>query len=265
MKTLFQASNALEAHMLADVLKQQGFTAHVQGEHLQGAAGEVPLAGLVHLTIDEDQFEAARRVVAAWEAAQPAAEPPSAVARAGKARPFGYLVLGLFFGVMLTFLVVRAPASTDGIDYNGDGKLDEIWTYSLRGTPTHWEADRNLDGKIDHKVDYDLRSEAKTAMSDDDFDGSFETSSTFRMGNVEAVQVDTDGDGHADLVSYYKHGVLESNEHRKPGVPGAYRVEWFRLGKLTHADLDSDGDGRLDTRIRYSSTHEAMSPEALKL
>src|SRR5690606_18757888 len=58
MKTLYQAANAVEAHMLADYLKQEGLSAHVLGEHLQGAVGELPAAGLVRLMIPDEQYEA---------------------------------------------------------------------------------------------------------------------------------------------------------------------------------------------------------------
>jgi Putative prokaryotic signal transducing protein len=36
MQTLYQPSNAVEGHMLAHLLQQQGIEATVLGEHLQG-------------------------------------------------------------------------------------------------------------------------------------------------------------------------------------------------------------------------------------
>jgi tRNA nucleotidyltransferase/poly(A) polymerase len=45
MKTIYQAVNAIEAHMLRDLLAQEGLSPVIQGEHLQGAVGELPAAG----------------------------------------------------------------------------------------------------------------------------------------------------------------------------------------------------------------------------
>lgn len=79
MKTLYQAANAVEAHMLVDFLKQEGInTAHIHGEHLQGAIGELPEAGLIRLVVDEEDYEVARAVIEQRETkipAEPAAAP----------------------------------------------------------------------------------------------------------------------------------------------------------------------------------------------
>jgi hypothetical protein len=37
MKTVYEALNIVEAHMLADLLKQEGYSVQIQGEHLIGA------------------------------------------------------------------------------------------------------------------------------------------------------------------------------------------------------------------------------------
>jgi len=77
MKTLYEAANAIEAHMLVDLLKQEGLHAHIHGEHLQGAMGELPAAGLVRLVIDEADHARARTLIERWESLQPA-EPSEA-------------------------------------------------------------------------------------------------------------------------------------------------------------------------------------------
>ena len=67
MRTLYQASNAIEAQLLRDVLAQEGIEAHVLGALLQGAVGELPAGSLVRLVVDEADHAAGRAVVRRWE------------------------------------------------------------------------------------------------------------------------------------------------------------------------------------------------------
>ena len=63
MRSVYEPSSAIQAHLLQDVLRQHGITSHVQGEHLQGAIGELPAGSLVRLLVDEADYDAARRAL----------------------------------------------------------------------------------------------------------------------------------------------------------------------------------------------------------
>ena len=71
MRSVYEPSNAIQAHVLQDVLRQHGIASHVQGEHLQGAVGELPAGSLVRLLVAEGDYAAARRAVEEWERAAP--------------------------------------------------------------------------------------------------------------------------------------------------------------------------------------------------
>jgi hypothetical protein len=256
MRTLYEAANAVEAHMLLDLLRQQGIEAQIRGEHLQGAVGDLPAAGLVRLEIEDERYGAARAVIDEWEAMQP---PAPVASRAGRPARLRWLMLGIVLGAGGLYGLVRTPVSTEGIDYDRDGRVDETWTYSARGTALKMESDRNHDGKVDYVLDFDERGLVMAAESDDDFDGRFETRYTFVDGNVETSRSDTDGDGFLDLRSYYRHGVLERSEHLEPLHGRLRRVEHYRLGKLVTADVDTDGDGELDVTLEYSGLAEVLS------
>lgn len=261
MKTVYEAASAIEAHMLVDLLKQEGIEAQVQGAALQGAVGEIPAVGLVRVVVDEPDHGAARAVVERWEATQVEPTPaPSRPARSGLARG---LVLGLVIGVGATYAAYRAPARQDGIDYNHDGQLDERWTYSPNGMPLKLETDRNFDGKVDYIATYDARGFIKSAEADDNFDGVFETRQWLQDGNVQMSLADTDGDGYPDMRTNYTHGVVESVEFIDPTSGKVRRVEHYTLGVLKHADVDTDRDGVLDTRLRYSPLAEVTGREPL--
>lgn len=261
MKTVYEAASAIEAHMLVDLLKQEGIEAQVRGEALQGAMGEIPATGLVRLEVDEADHAAARGVIQQWERTQ--VEPTPAPARAPRSGLARGLVIGLVVGVAATYAAYRAPARQDGIDYNGDGQLDERWTYSANGMPLKTEIDRNLDGKIDYIATFNARGHIESAESDDDFDGVFETHQWLRNGSVQMTATDTDGDGYPDMRTNYNHGVADSVEFINPATGKPLRVEHYTLGVLKHADIDSDRDGTLDTRLRYSPQGDVTAREAL--
>jgi len=68
MKTLYEAASLVEAHLLKDLLAQEGVPAVIHGEFLQGGMGELPAAGLVRLMVDDHHYGAGRAVIERWEA-----------------------------------------------------------------------------------------------------------------------------------------------------------------------------------------------------
>jgi len=253
MKTAYEAANALEAQMLQDLLKAEGITARIDGAYLQGGIGELPAAGLVRLVVEDDDHARARSVIERWEAAAPAEPAPAASMPRGTSRLTAGMI-GLLVGVVASYAFFRSPVHTDGIDHNRDGVLDERWTFSASGTPLKNELDRNLDGRTDAVNLFDARGRLASGRADDDFNGSFESTYRWRNGNIEYSESDTDGDGIADMRSYFDHGVIASTEHlhRHSGKP--LRVEHFRLGKLVQAEIDTDADGRLDQRVVFNAS-----------
>ncbi|AAZ97021.1 hypothetical protein Tbd_1068 [Thiobacillus denitrificans ATCC 25259] len=261
MKTVYEPSNALEAHMLHDLLQHEGIPSRVDGAYLQGAVGELPASGLVRLVVEDDDYERARAVIRRWEATEVSEPtPPPAQPLAGG---FGGVLAGVLIGVVGAFLFFRAPMNNDGVDYNHDGVLDQVWRYSPSGTFLGTRVDRNLDGRTDYLEVADRRGYVVSAEADDDFDGNFETGYRFHAGNYESGEVDTDGDTIVDLKMTYQHGVLASVEYLNPHTALPVRVEHYRLSVLTAAEVDVDKDGRLDTRYTYSPAAEITGKQAI--
>jgi Putative prokaryotic signal transducing protein len=71
MKTVCEASNVIEGHLLLGLMRQQGLEAQLLGEHLQGAIGLLPVSGLLRLVVDDADLERAQALVRAWESAAP--------------------------------------------------------------------------------------------------------------------------------------------------------------------------------------------------
>lgn len=267
MKTVYEAAHGVEAHMLCDLLQQEGIEAHVRGAALQGALGDLPVAGLVRIEVDEADYEPARARLKQWEAQQALIEPPPPAHPGARTPTRGRLLTGLAMGVLLgvtgAWIYFRAPTHLNGMDYNGDGRLDERWTYSASGLPLKLETDRNLDDHVDYRARFDDQGKMISADSDDNFDGVFETHIQFEHGEIEQADVDTDGDGFADMRTHYSHGVAESAEYFDRDTGLALRVDHYRLGKLVYADVDSNHDGKLDTRIDYTPLQDVSSRQPL--
>ncbi|MGB5324215.1 MAG: DUF2007 domain-containing protein [Pseudomonadales bacterium] len=70
MKTLYEASNTLDAQMLCDWLQQAGVHARIEGSYLQGGVGELQAMGIIRVVVDDADYYAARESLGAWEALQ---------------------------------------------------------------------------------------------------------------------------------------------------------------------------------------------------
>lgn len=69
MTPIYFAESPLDAELVAQLLRQAGITAHVLGSDLLGAVGELPALGLVKVWVEDVRVDAARALVADWQAA----------------------------------------------------------------------------------------------------------------------------------------------------------------------------------------------------
>ncbi|GGU63807.1 hypothetical protein GCM10009504_20910 [Pseudomonas laurentiana] len=79
MQRIYEPENLLEAELLVGMLASEGIEVHLAGRHLTGGVGELPMQGLLGLTVPDEQAERARRLIAEYNVAQPLAgdEPES--------------------------------------------------------------------------------------------------------------------------------------------------------------------------------------------
>ncbi|MDX1569035.1 MAG: DUF2007 domain-containing protein [Xanthomonadales bacterium] len=67
MKIVYRAENIIDANLVRDQLTQAGIQSFVNGSYLQGGVGELPASGLVHVTVADEEFEEARKIVDALQ------------------------------------------------------------------------------------------------------------------------------------------------------------------------------------------------------
>lgn len=68
MRIVYRAENIIDAHLVRNVLEAAGIPAHVGGEYLTGAIGELPVMGLVTVMVAERDVAAASRLAAEVDA-----------------------------------------------------------------------------------------------------------------------------------------------------------------------------------------------------
>ncbi|AVO54213.1 putative signal transducing protein [Ectopseudomonas mendocina] len=71
MQRIYEPENLLEGQLLVDMLASEGVEAHLLGQHLIGAMGELPACGLLGLVVSDVDAERARVLIAEYNAAQP--------------------------------------------------------------------------------------------------------------------------------------------------------------------------------------------------
>ncbi len=68
MKCVYEASNALDAYMIFNLLTQEGIQGRVDGEHLVGGIGEIQAINLVRVMVPDEEYDWAREIIRDWEA-----------------------------------------------------------------------------------------------------------------------------------------------------------------------------------------------------
>jgi hypothetical protein len=258
IESVYECTLGVEAHMICDLLARAGISSRVDGEFLAGAGGELPLGSTIKVRVDPSRAVEARVVIDEWEKLQPPPGDTAALAR----RPIWSSPLWFFFGVVvggvLLLIALRSPYSTQSVDLDGDGRVDETYFYSGQ-TLDAIKYDRNADGKIDALWVHDLKGVPKRYESDDDFDGTFEWRGDVERGWVARNVMDANRDGRPERIQNSHHGVLRMIEvYDAEGTRVVVR-EHYDNARLEAREVDQDGDGVFERRVDYDNYGEPVA------
>jgi hypothetical protein len=67
VRIVYQAENAIDAHLVRHALEAEGMLAFVLGEGLIGGIGELPVMGYCRVVVADENAEAALRCIAALD------------------------------------------------------------------------------------------------------------------------------------------------------------------------------------------------------
>lgn len=69
MQIVYRAENIIDANLVRNALADEGIAAYVSGHYLTGAAGELPVSGLVNVMVAESDWPRARTIAERIDAA----------------------------------------------------------------------------------------------------------------------------------------------------------------------------------------------------
>jgi len=99
MILVYEANDAIEAHMMQDLLERNHIGSRIDGELLQGGIGEIQTMGLVTVLVEEDDFDNAKSIIDEWEYSISSQQLGD-----NESQPFPFLVflMGFVVGVIVT-------------------------------------------------------------------------------------------------------------------------------------------------------------------
>ena len=254
---VYECTLAVEAHMVCDLLGQAGISARVDGAFLSGVGGELPLGNTVKVRVAHGRAAEAREVIAEWEKQQTGDTVPP-VTEQLRVKALLWFGVGAVFGGIGAIIMMNVvkPQSISGVDYDGDGRDDRVHI-QVGSFPGMTTMDRNLDGAYDARWTFGSQGRESHYEADDNFDGRFEWQADVEYGEISRSALDTDGDGRAEQVWRFEHGVISQVDHFATGGRVVKR-EFFKDGLLDSAEYDDDGDGVFERRVRFDSHAEPI-------
>ena len=109
MKSVYEASTGLDAHMILNLLEVQGISGRIEGEYLQGGIGELQAMGMVRVMVEEKDYEEARHIIAEWESIQPPAD--NNRTDTSPAVNIGSFLSGLILGAALMYWLLKMSST----------------------------------------------------------------------------------------------------------------------------------------------------------
>ncbi len=71
MQRVFSAKDITEAHIVKGMLESFGIPAQVDGAYLQGGFGELPVIDLITVSVADEQYRHAKKLIEEYDRATP--------------------------------------------------------------------------------------------------------------------------------------------------------------------------------------------------
>ena len=109
MKSVYETSTGLDAHMILNLLEQRSISGRIEGEYLQGGIGELSAMGFVRVLVADENYAEAMQIISEWEAIQPPEEQSKSETSTSVA--LRIFIAGVFVGAVITYWVLKVFAA----------------------------------------------------------------------------------------------------------------------------------------------------------
>jgi hypothetical protein len=109
MRSVFEASSGLDAHMILNLLEQRGISGRIEGEYLQGGVGELQAMGFVRVLVAEEDYAEAKQIIGEWESIQPPDATPEP--ETGTSVAIRTFLAGVFVGAAVMYWLLKVHAA----------------------------------------------------------------------------------------------------------------------------------------------------------
>jgi hypothetical protein len=109
MKSVFEASSGLDAHMVLNLLEQRGISGRIEGEYLQGGIGELSAMGFVRVLVADEDYAGAMQIISEWEAIQPPDE--ETILKTSTSDALRIFISGVFVGAVVMYWLLKVVAA----------------------------------------------------------------------------------------------------------------------------------------------------------
>ncbi|RBP52740.1 DUF2007 domain-containing protein [Arenicella xantha] len=108
MQCVYEASSGIEAHMIKNLLGQDGISAEVLGEHLQGGIGDLQAIGMVRVIVSENDLPEAQALINEWESMQLPVDPNEQETLRKPSGRLSFFIFGFVLGMLAMLMLVGA-------------------------------------------------------------------------------------------------------------------------------------------------------------
>jgi hypothetical protein len=108
MKSVYEASSGLDAHMILNLLEQHASRDVSRAEYLRGGIGELSAMGFVRVLVADEDHAAAKQIIGDWETIQPPDEETRP--EAGSSIAMRNFISGVFVGALVMYWILKVLA-----------------------------------------------------------------------------------------------------------------------------------------------------------
>ena len=103
MILVYEANDAIEAHMMQDLLERNHIECRIDGELLQGGVGEIQTMGLIKVLVADTDFDNANAVIQDWEYSISSRQTEST---SSQTFPFMVFLMGFVVGAIFAVILL---------------------------------------------------------------------------------------------------------------------------------------------------------------